>query len=536
VLTHPQFWAEDSIVFYRSQIVLGSFHALWMPHVGYMCFIARLIALLSSGLPAALVPFAFDFAALALASLSCTFLFLHWYRHLIASQALRAVVCILFAAGFVVNEMVGNVTNVQWYLALPGVLWLARRPQDDDTSGIPKLLGFAAAAFIMGLSSPVLIILPPICLGMLARRWPRRSMMIPGGLLLALGIQTAVMLSSSEIGGNGVWPIEPTILGDITVCLLYRSILPAIAGQRASQFLASHFLDGSAVLFLIAAALWAVWLWKAEKPHRLRLTMALYLAVASVFVTVAVRGKPSGFASLSGVNQWGGERFFYLASCVFGYLTARSLLRIIPHQGRAAILFALLFVCGAAADFRVPRLHDYWSQDAPAVDAWRREAREGRAECIKLPVNPAGWELQLPGSALANAGFESVNISPWAVFGSATAGLSAALSYEGKQALELANAGGVYQDIFGLRDGALYRISARVRAACGSRSAASLWLHDAFSRNAVTDGPRQVSCDQWDELSADFRTGSRGTLRIHLVGLTEGGRLFWDDVRVVKRQ
>jgi hypothetical protein len=160
----------------------------------------------------------------------------------------------------------------------------------------------------------------------------------------------------------------------------------------------------------------------------------------------------------------------------------------------------------------------------------------GRTEGIELPVNPPGWKLRLPGNVPANAGFEGANLSPWGAFGSATAGLSSALSYEGKQALELANAGGVFQDMVGLREGALYRISARVRSACGSPSFGSIWLHDTFGGNAVTDGPRQVSCDRWDEFAADFRAGSRGTLRIHLVGVTERGRLFWDDVRMVQLQ
>jgi hypothetical protein len=533
-LTSPQFWAEDSIVFYHDQLILGWFHALLTPHAGYMCSMARLIALVSSGLPAALVPVAFNSAALALACLSCTFLFLPWYRHLIESQALRAVLCVLFAAGFVVDEMVGNVTNVQWYLALPGILLLARSPQDDETCGIPKLLGFAAGAFIIGLSSPVLIILLPICAGMLARRGLRRCVMIPCGLLLALSIQTVVMLSSPGIGG--IWPIERTVLGDITVCILYRSVLPALAGQGRSQFLANNFLDASVVVFLIVAVLWTVWFWRAEKAHRLRLTITLYLAIASVAIAIVVRGKPAGFASLSGVKIWGAERFFYLASCVFGYLAARWLSRIAPNRGGAAILFSILFMGGVVADFRVPRLFDYWSQDAPAVDTWRRGMHGGRAEGIELPVNPPGWKLRLPGNVPANAGFEGANLSPWGAFGSATAGLSSALSYEGKQALELANAGGVFQDIVGLREGALYRISARVRSACGSPSFGSIWLHDTFGGNAVTDGPRQVSCDRWDEFAADFRAGSRGMLRIHLVGVTERGRLFWDDVRMVQRQ
>jgi len=541
-LTNPQFWAEDSIVFYRDHLLLGGYHVLLKPHAGYLCLMARLIAGVSSGLPAALVPLAFNFAALILAALSCTFLILPWYRHLIESELLRAMVCALFAAGFFVDELVGNVTNIQWYLALPGILLLARAPRDDEASGMPKLLGLAFGAFILGLSSPQLIILLPVCIGILAKRRFRRSALVACGLLLALSIQAAILLSSPAGVGGGIWPIERTLAADVTVSILYRCILPAIAGQSASQFLASDFHGVCVTAFLVVAVLWAVWFWRGEKSHRLRLAIAVYLAISSVAIAIVGRGKINGhgklagFADFSGVNNWGAERFFYLASCVFVYLAACSLSRIAPKGRNAAILFGILFMCGVAFDFRVSRLVDYWSEDAPAVDNWRRGMRAGRAEDIELPVNPAGWWLQLPGDVPTNAGFEGANLSPWRVFGSATAGLSGVLYYEGKQALELANTGGVFQDIAGLKAGALYRISARARSVCGSPAAGSLWLHDTLGRNAVTDGPRQVPCDRWDEFSADFKAEFPGMLRIHLTELTGKGRVFWDDVRMVRRR
>ena len=532
-ITHPQFWAEDSVIFYRDQLVLGSFHALLQPCAGYLCLVSRLIALVSSSLPAALVPLAFSSAALALASLSCSFLFLPWYRHLIESQLLRAAVCVLFAAGLFVDELVGNVTNGQWYLALPGILLLARSSRDDETAGLPKLFALALLAFVLGLSSPLLIMLLPVCVGMLAHRRLRRSVIIPCGLLLALSIQAVVMLSSPRIGGS-LWPIEHTLLGDLTVCTLYRSFLSTIAGQDASQFVSNNFHDAAVVIFLVAAALWTAWLWRVEKRHRLRLIIALYLAIGSIAIALVVPGRPAGFGSISGVKIWGGAHYFYVASCIFGYLVARSLSHIIPSRVTAAAIFSLLFMYGVWADFRVPRLPDYWSHDAAAVDIWRTQLRQGRAESIELRTNPEGWKFRLPGTVPGNAGFEGVNLSPWAVFGSATAAPSSVLSYEGKQAVELDNSGGVYQDIIGLRAGALYKISARVRSLCATPSLGNMWLHDTVGQSAAADGPRPVSCDRWDEFSTNFRASSRGMLRIHLMGLTPNGRLFWDDVRIVE--
>jgi hypothetical protein len=344
---HPQFWAEDSVVFYRDQLVLGGAATLWHLHAGYLVLIARCIALIAAGLPAGLAPRAFYMAAVSLAALSCSVLVLPLYRHLIESDWLRAVLSVLFAAGFFADELVGNVTNVQWYLALPGVLLLARRAQDDEASSTGQMLALSLAAFVLAISSPVLLILFPVCLGILLKRCLEKSGMISCGMLLGTFIQIMVILSGPSGAGEKASAVGGGLIGQVIVCTVYRAILPVIAGQIHTQYLESHFHSATMVIVLAGTARWVEWLWRSEKGHRLRLLAALYVGIASVAIATAVR--------FNAIHTWGGERYFYLAGCIFAYLAARSMAIVWPGRHGAALIFAAIFAWAAIADFRVPQ-------------------------------------------------------------------------------------------------------------------------------------------------------------------------------------
>jgi hypothetical protein len=205
-----------------------------------------------------------------------------------------------------------------------------------------------------------------------------------------------------------------------------------------------------------------------------------------------------------------------------------------PGRHGTALIFAAIFAWAAIADFRVPQFTDFWSKDAGKVEAWRQARQRGVTYSIAVPVNPVGWELVLPGTMPSNADFEAATISPWVVFGSPVASVSTAEHYEGRQSLGLSKTGGVFQDISWLREGSIYRVTAKARAMCGSTPQGLLWLHDTNGQDGVRDGPRPVSCDGWQEFTANFKADANGLLRIHLHAVAEDGTVFWDDVRLTK--
>src|SRR3954452_11878034 len=52
---HPQFFSEDSVVFFSQQKLLG-WPAILLPYAGYLCTAQRLVALVADGLPSAVGP------------------------------------------------------------------------------------------------------------------------------------------------------------------------------------------------------------------------------------------------------------------------------------------------------------------------------------------------------------------------------------------------------------------------------------------------------------------------------------------------
>src|SRR5215472_2407952 len=84
-LTNPQFWAEDGVQFFFSQITRGTWASLFRPYAGYLHLIPRLVAAGASPLPARVAPLLYNFSALLIATWSCTLFSLPWYRPLLRS-------------------------------------------------------------------------------------------------------------------------------------------------------------------------------------------------------------------------------------------------------------------------------------------------------------------------------------------------------------------------------------------------------------------------------------------------------------------
>ncbi len=530
-LTHAEFWAEDSVVFYRDQLLFGSPATLLRPYSGYFSLAARVIALAGAWVPAAWAPPIFCAAALVLAALSCSILVLPPYAYLIGSTAVRAALCVLFAAGFFVPEMLGNVTNLQWYLVLPGILLLARPRAAAEAASLPTLLGCAGTALLIGLSAPQLILLLPVCAVVLWRRRISKSSIVASALLIAIAIQA---ITASRLVGQSIFPVEHALPGDLTLSILYRVMAETLAGRAAAMRLGSSPAAVVSVVLALLSVSWFGWLWRVERARRPAIAAALYLMLGSVAVAIVVRARPAGFADFSGVKYWWGERYFYLAACVFAFLVALSISHCVRSGARAALLLAGLFSYGVVNDFRLPPLKVYWPQGAPVVEQWRREIRQGRIEPISIPVNPAPWRLNLPGSELSNAGFESGEIAPWSPFGAAEARVSGDRPFSGRYALSLAGRGGVFEDVIGLEPGASYRVSARARSDCAAPGQATLWLRDASGQEDERDGPRTPGCSDWNEFSLVFRIPKSGMLRVHLRSADAAGRVYWDDVQMVK--
>jgi exo-beta-1,3-glucanase (GH17 family) len=132
-------------------------------------------------------------------------------------------------------------------------------------------------------------------------------------------------------------------------------------------------------------------------------------------------------------------------------------------------------------------------------------------------------------------GFESGSLAPWLPAGAVSASVISGVAYTGAFSLaESGGVGGVYQDIWGLVPGQVYRITARVRSAGGTAGQAILWVHDTTGLGQAGTGWRTPSSSGWEEFAVYFTATSAGKLRIHLWYTGGAGTVYWDDVQVAK--
>jgi hypothetical protein len=130
--------------------------------------------------------------------------------------------------------------------------------------------------------------------------------------------------------------------------------------------------------------------------------------------------------------------------------------------------------------------------------------------------------------------FETANLTPWSVYGTATESLTAVVANSGIYSLAETNclaSGGVYRDIAGVLAGQAYRVTARTLSSAGATASAVLVVHDSTGANqAIASG--SPTPGSWNEFAVTFVATNSGKLRVHLGCGGGSGSIYWDDLLI----
>lgn len=400
-LTNPQFWAEDGTTFFYSQSVSGSWEALFTTYAGYLHLAPRLIAALASLFPVVFAPLIFNLCALAIASICCSMFFLPWYRHLLPSDVLRAALCLLIASAFYSDALVGVLTSVQWYLAVAALLVLVRPATLEARWPLWVALAEGFLVFIIGLSAPQTVVLVPFCAWKIAKS-RGRARLAPAALTGAVLIQISIVAGQASQHVLHFESRPDELVAAALISFIYRVALCSVGGYKLPQIISAAKMGGGALIALLVVAVCLSWLWSHTPwSRRWRVAAGLYLIFGSIVLSLHSRSMTRMFLTLDQLPEWGGERYFYLACCVFAYLAAIGVERVFQRQGDGAKCLALIliFAGGAIASFRVgPLANLHWGESAAAVESWLRVTRSDIPnQGLSIPVNPSPWKIQLPG-------------------------------------------------------------------------------------------------------------------------------------------
>lgn len=393
-VTNPQFWAEDGVVFYASQVLHPGIPTLFETYKAYLHLIPRLAMAFAAPFPAAASPLITNLLALAITAFCCSLFSLNRYRYLVRSDSLRIAVCLVIATAFQANELIGNITCVHCWALLAALLAVAQ-PYRGKSAWL-----LAIAALFAGLSDPAVVMLLPLALWLAIRRPDT----LPAALAIGLAslAQAAVFLhAGSAERGPGPQDSIGAIAGSSLSALVYRTeLVPMFGIGPVMSRPARDFIP----VLLITLALSAVWLttlwWQLDTTKRRILLTAVYLSIASVVMVVAGRSMAPNFLP-TGITTWDGERYFLFGSSLFAFLVALSIERWISWKRARALLLIAVFAYGIRGNFRATPFTDFhWNQYTADIDRWRSDRRAGHpTPAVLVPINPGGpWKVRLPAA------------------------------------------------------------------------------------------------------------------------------------------
>jgi hypothetical protein len=393
-ITNAQFWAEDGFVLFHDRIVYGAVGSLHRIYAGYFTALPRLIASGAFILPLSLVPLAYSVSALVISAVCLAWFTLPQYRSLLPSDALRVVVCLLSSTAVYSAELVGVLINTQWLLFLPATLCLF--------SGA-RLISWRQKASrflwggLLGLTTPLLLILVPICIWRILRS---RSLRFPFeiGLVAALVVQLIAFAVDAR-GSDAHSGALPTVSAT-AAATVYGIVLRTMLGHTTALDLKLGRNLAAVATVGIAGSAWVAWFWiTSDQENRSRLLLGLYLAAASLGLAIAGRGLAEPFGTLADFRGWAAERYFFFPSCVLIFLIALSInkaaVRLRPAV--AGLLIAALFFGGVVQNYRIHSFVDFhWRSYTKRIEAAIQELRDAQPAAVSVPINPAPWKIVIP--------------------------------------------------------------------------------------------------------------------------------------------
>jgi hypothetical protein len=385
-ITTPQFWAEDSTIFFLQNLQLGFPRALANFYRGYPDLAQRLIAFLGGLVPLAHAPLVYTTSAIAISALALASFSLPCFRHLVRHDELRILWGIAAASLPAEQELLSTPTNVGWYVAIWfALLSVMRLPRQPWQLGL--LVGAGTVAIF---TTPLTIITLPLWLlrGFRAvQRGDRRELACAVVFLAAMAV---VVVFTTNLGAERGWfapgtPLEafrPRAFGVLQYLfhlVVYRCaslVLPPSWCTGAVGAAAALAVPGA----LVAAA------WAARWRTLPGIVLALALATASLLAVPL--GRPLQLLLPAGPLP---SRYEVFPGAMLTLGVAIALDGVPEARSRTALTLgcAALFAWAWRSGFVVPPFEDLqWPSHAARLET---KLRTRSPEPLTIPINPRLW-------------------------------------------------------------------------------------------------------------------------------------------------
>jgi len=399
---NAQFWAEDGAIFFADQMRVGFWHAVVVPYSGYLHVVPRILAALLSGFRIYRLPTAYGVLSVPIAALCCCAFAWPRFRVLVSSDALRFVCCLVMASALPAGgELIGSITNLQWFLA-PVAILIAFSGEPDSKGRVMPMAALILMALI-GLSTPALFVVLPLFLWQIAmkRGWVRWNSL---AVVLALGVEVFEVIHTHAGGSKPHWKFSTilisTVVAGISKCILTPMLGAPILAQNSTRAMVAMLL----LVLLIALPLLVVFVMTLpDWRRRLMLLSATYIGAASLAAVLGGRNLADSYLVPMDLAHLQGERYFFLGSCLVLFIAAFAadfVMSRMSHPLLKAAPVAVLVMAysyGAMQNFATPPMVDlYWPSYASEIEKWNElQRRKQVVGGLDVPLNPPPFHMTL---------------------------------------------------------------------------------------------------------------------------------------------
>jgi len=377
-LSMPQFWAEDATIFFQGQFG-KAMPQLFVPYAGYYHAIPRVVAWLASLGSPTKAPLIYNVFATTLGAASIAYC---------AARLRRMVPPALVLASFLLvpinGEVLGTITNAQWFLQFP--LAICCFSPRSNLSGWRACVALAAV-LLMALTGPFSILVAIVSLTVMSASFVaqrRGSTLFDGYLaswnvtrdrrfILATALGAAVQAATLLFNIIPQSKTHPGLVDQLDVCFL--NLVPL-------HVFGFDFMRGKLWLLFYAFIIGSLLLHQRIRgDYRLVLLAMVSYAAIETFA-------PMGLKEVEQMYQFGfADRYFYVTKVVFWWATFGTFALYTSRREAAALTLVMLTLIALMNPGRLQR-------QAFVNLEWKKHARELAAPGVHVvPVNPVGWAI-----------------------------------------------------------------------------------------------------------------------------------------------
>lgn len=394
----PQFWAEDSTVFFKDAYHDPTARTLLKPYAGYLHPVPRGVMLAGVHLlkPERL-PLLCNAVAILIAAGCFSFFSSRCFRPVVRSDTLRLAACALVAACHPGTEVISSITNVQWSMTI-GSLALLAAPWRFG----PALAAAVAYQLVAGVNCPLNLWLTPLALLLALFNRPRRAVSL--ALIAGIALHALLVLTLVDSSQRRDVFLQPAhVLGRMLLCLRDVTFY-ATSGHDVARWIVLRVGPPSWWAFAAVTLLPPLLLWRFGAKRQMRIVLCGYAASICCLLgraTVSSPTNPPSPEEFFALPHAQATRYYVLPyAAIIAALAclADAALRQAASSPSAARRAAARIACGVLLCMALGNLLG-GLRNRPLEDMhWRRHIRDARAAGWKcaIPVNP-GWWLMLDG-------------------------------------------------------------------------------------------------------------------------------------------